>query len=1195
MNGKLHINSILKRFIKYSAFNWVCLLLLVSCTWMSNAQCSVYTVFESFRGAAGISGATAASPAPITGYTQGCYTGCPSACVISDYWYGFGIADPNSATSSYSGVHSMRFSGSSSAYLITPKITTANSATFTLSFYYKLVSGTTAGTLKVEYSTSSSANSNPNGATWNTVTGTGTPTSTSSSIWSQCTGTITAAQAPTGFYIKITRTNASGGVMLIDDLSWTSSVNSENTAIVASNPAMTCYTTSIVALNSLDTSKTYTLYDNGGDSDSYNPSQDNKIQIVPPAGFKVVAKVNSVAVTTDGSCGDTDWIKIWYALPTSGSPDNWIQTGCATRPVPTNSLISAETATSASTTNDGSVLIEFKSDGTAVAASDNGCNITITFVPKDCLDVFGPNITSITSSTASLNWFSNVAAGVGYDYYVSTSNVSPPINSTTDVTPSSNAILQIGTVSSSNIYSTAITSALSGLSSNKAFYVWVRSNCSSSSHGSWIPITNSGGSFTTLSSCGSATPVPGTYTLDYQSNPSANQSCTSVLNGSFASYNSINNAVTGNNYIATNAVSSWYVLAPLALTAGFTYQVSVDFGSAVGGSSNFLVNYVQTAGPITATALTVGGGAGAVNIINTSPSTTTLTTVNSTTFVASTTGTYYIGILLNSTVNAGLFDNINVKQVCGAKTWNGTAWSPLGTPTLNDNLIFNGSYTSPGNGTTMLGCSCTVTSGTVIFGANDTLSLTNTVTVTGGSLTFNNNASLYQLTNLPNSGTINYKRDTTTMVVDDYTYWSSPVANFLLSGISGSAYYSYDASLATPAWKVASSASPMDVGKGYIARTSSAGIYTATFAGTPNNGTYTTTVYGGSNQVNLIGNPYPSAISALSLINDTDNYMLGGTLYFWTHNTPITGGSYSFSDYALYNIVGSVGTGTPSTPGANSNPPNGSIAAGQGFFVKGLITGPVSATFKNSMRLTTGNNQFFKSASTNSLEPTIERHRVWLDISNAQGAYKQMLVGYIDGATAAIDNKFDAEIFNVGNPIMIYSVVDNTKLTIDGRGLPFDQNDTVKIGYKATVDGTFTISSPNFDGLFTTQNIYLEDKFLHIIHDLKTGSYSFSTMAGSFEDRFVLRYTTNALNNPKPLFDSNTVIIYTDSQGLHVNSGAINMNNVKIYDIMGRLITQQESINDTKTLFQTMSATKQFVIVQVTSVDGVVVTKKVLY
>ena len=46
---------------------------------------------------------------------------------------------------------------------------------------------------------------------------------------------------------------------------------------------------------------------------------------------------------------------------------------------------------------------------------------------------------------------------------------------------------------------------------------------------------------------------------------------------------------------------------------------------------------------------------------------------------------------------------------------------------------------------------------------------------------------------------------------------------------------------------------------------------------------------------------------------------------------------------------------------------------------------------------------------------------------------------------------------------------------------------------------------------------------------------------------------------------------------------------------MGRLITQQESINDTKTLFQTMSATKQFVIVQVTSVDGVVVTKKVLY
>jgi hypothetical protein len=140
MNGKLYVNTEVIKSTKESTFKWLCLLLLISSTWISNAQCSVYTVFESFRGAAGISGATAASPLPITGYTQGCYTGCPSACVISDYWYGFGIADPNAPSSSYSGVHSMRFSGNNSAYLITPKITSANSATFTLSFYYKLVS-----------------------------------------------------------------------------------------------------------------------------------------------------------------------------------------------------------------------------------------------------------------------------------------------------------------------------------------------------------------------------------------------------------------------------------------------------------------------------------------------------------------------------------------------------------------------------------------------------------------------------------------------------------------------------------------------------------------------------------------------------------------------------------------------------------------------------------------------------------------------------------------------------------------------------------------------------------------------------------------------------------------------------------------------------------------------------------------------
>jgi hypothetical protein len=55
------------------------------------------------------------------------------------------------------------------------------------------------------------------------------------------------------------------------------------------------------------------------------------------------------------------------------------------------------------------------------------------------------------------------------------------------------------------------------------------------------------------------------------------------------------------------------------------------------------------------------------------------------------------------------------------------------------------------------------------------------------------------------------------------------------------------------------------------------------------------------------------------------------------------------------------------------------------------------------------------------------------------------------------------------------------------------------------------------------------------------------------------------------------------------------MSAVSIYDIMGRLVTERHSINATQTIFDALTASKQVLIVKITSVDGVVVTKKIVY
>jgi len=133
----------------------------------------------------------------------------------------------------------------------------------------------------------------------------------------------------------------------------------------------------------------------------------------------------------------------------------------------------------------------------------------------------------------------------------------------------------------------------------------------------------------------------------------------------------------------------------------------------------------------------------------------------------------------------------------------------------------------------------------------------------------------------------------------------------------------------------------------------------------------------------------------------------------------------------------------------------------------------------------------------------------------------------------------------------------------------------------------------DYDGLFMHQDVYLEDTFLNLIHNLKLGPYIFTTNQGTFDNRFVLRYTDTLLG-VDPVFNENAVIIYKNNDNRFViNSGIFVMDEVKVFDIRGRLLTNIQDIDDTQTTFDG-GMTNQVLLVQITSKDGVVVTKKVI-
>lgn len=663
-------------------------------------------------------------------------------------------------------------------------------------------------------------------------------------------------------------------------------------------------------------------------------------------------------------------------------------------------------------------------------------------------------------------------------------------------------------------------------------------------------------------------------------------------------------------------------------TATTIYTVTASTGDGLIGQSSTTVTVNTTAPPTLGEVknLTCIQTTGSV-VLSGLPATGTWTLYQNGTSIGTGTGTtktiaglapgsYTFTVGVASCLSAAS-SNVLIKPLPLVATYNGT-WTN-GPPTIEQSIVFGANYTSIGN---LEGCDCTVNSGVqVTVQSGHTLKITNAVkvnTAAGTSLTFQNTASLVQVNDdAVNTGVISYIRINSTTRETDYTYWSSPVAGQILSAVSPETpsgfFYSFNA--VEDNWNYAPPSTVMGVGTGYIIRgpkivgTPPPTPHQATFKGTPNNGKIELPGII-KDRSYLLGNPYPSALSANKFITD-NSAVLDGTLYFWTHMTPIGDAvfnpgsgvyAYSSNDYATYNLTGGLATNPGSAASQSvSDKPTGEIAAGQAFFTSSRLD-PTNNTivFNNRMRLDVNdaiinNSQFFKVKNSTKKTNTIEKHRVWLNLTNTQGAFKQMLVGYITGATNDYDSSFDGPSYNGNEFIDFYSISDGEFLAIQGRALPFDENDFVALGYSSAIEGDFSISIDEVDGLLVGQNIYLEDKLNNTIHNLTKEAYTFETTIGTFDDRFVLRYTDKTLGVADLDQLEDQVIISKDKNELKIKSATETIKRVTIFDLLGKKVFDKEALDETEFRSSNVSLFKQTGIVKVTFATGQVISKKVAF
>ncbi|URM37711.1 T9SS sorting signal type C domain-containing protein [Flavobacterium anhuiense] len=576
------------------------------------------------------------------------------------------------------------------------------------------------------------------------------------------------------------------------------------------------------------------------------------------------------------------------------------------------------------------------------------------------------------------------------------------------------------------------------------------------------------------------------------------------------------------------------------------------------------------------------------------------------------TGNYNFTVTNNTSGCTSNTITININNQTSSTTWNGSNWSngePDGSKSaIISSVVPNQPFTIAKPNVDACSLTITVPNGSqVIVPSGVTLTITNAVT-SNGRLIFKNNSSLLQTTNVQNSGNIVYERETNIRRFD-LTYWSSPVTKaggFTMHDFSPTTlfdkYFYFNPS---STWVTNMNGTmSMETGNGYSIRgpqefdTVTPSVFTGTFTGVPNNGDITVAGVTNNGVVTmpiiidkffLFGNPYPSAIDVNALLDANLNVL--GALYFWTHVTPPQKPSedntyrYSSNDYVVYTSTGA----TNVEGGPAAKPFDGFIAAGQGFIAKPKAT---QIHFNNGMRVgETHNGQFFKTAKSSN----VEKNRVWLNITSNEGAFKQILVGYIQGATNNVDFNYDAATVGGNSFVDFYSINETKKLTIQGRALPFDNADVVPLGYKTTVAGNFTIAIDHGDGFFKTQEVYLEDKITGKVINLRNENYTFSTLVGTFTDRFVLKYTNKTLGTGDFENPENSVLVSVKNKVVSITSSTETIKEVNIFDVGAQLLYSKNKVNSSELQITNLHSSDQVLLVKITLENGATITKKVIY
>lgn len=597
------------------------------------------------------------------------------------------------------------------------------------------------------------------------------------------------------------------------------------------------------------------------------------------------------------------------------------------------------------------------------------------------------------------------------------------------------------------------------------------------------------------------------------------------------------------------------------------------------------------------------------------------------------------GSVNNTYAGTELFyvQKISIASGGATNTWNGSTWSVTGAAlpeSYQDADVDSDLTIADGQGFTCInldvadGVTITLGSGSYI----EVLRAANTNST--GKIIVPSDANFVQrCDNQDHTAHIVHTKNTRTIAVGDYGYLSSPLApdeNMIpmvtAAGMGRMFEWSNNVE-SNKDWSYITTTVGKP-GEGFIAwnppgAVNSSGLsggsiksFAIEIDGTAYNGECTVNVRNEDLDINnddnyvLIGNPYACAVDSELFLTHPNNANMDGTLYYWTSNTRIQEGDehvsnygdynkydYNPNDYASWSLSGATSTAaspetTNDTLVGNSSAPTKWWPSATSVFMRPIADGTVF--FNNSMRSTTSNSAtLFRSGNRGERI----KSRLYLNINNGKGAFRQMGLAYVPGATDGRDRLFDSELYTTSDA-SIYTINGNTKYAIEGRPYQsLDKNETIPLGYNSKNEDEFQISIDRFDGNFDAKEIFLRDIQKDSLHNLSERPYVFGTNSGEYNDRFelVMKDKERLVEESAETAEEFPLIVAVKDDKIVVNKMKEKITKVEVHSLLGKLLYTGAVDSISVTEIEGLKRNDQVIIVTVYYEDGFKEHKKVLY